>query len=148
MLKQQLRQFVLVLVIVCQALAGTLATASPMVNSAAMQGAVMTGAVMNSADMAHCKTGTMDMSTMSGSEHGVHPAHQMSGADAKDTAETSANHACDNSCCCPGACSSAAAILPQFALTLGANRATEFMFIAHSLIDLSLADHLRPPIIA
>ena len=133
MTKQQLRQFVLVVVIACQALAGTVASAAP---------------VMGPADMAQCESEMMAASMKDRSEHGGHAMHHLAGADAQSMADASPDHACDNGCCCPGACSSAAAILPEPVLQLDDSAATAFVLMTSTPADLRVADPLRPPIFA
>ena len=122
MSKQLLRHCVLVLVIAFQALAGTLASAAPM---------------MNPADTAHCESeamvmSTVGMSTMADTEHSAHHA----------------DHDCDNGCCCPSVCSSAVAVLSQNVLVFHANTARQpITWLSHP-ITLSVNSLFRPPISA
>ena len=131
MTKLQLRQYVLVLVIAFQALAGSVASAA---------------SVMGPADMAHCDSGAM--SAMADAEHGGHAMHQVASVDTQPMADTNPDHSCDNGCCCPTVCSSAVAILPAQALVLSASSGAKFVLTPSIAADLRVANRLRPPIFA
>ncbi|BFM20092.1 hypothetical protein [Gilvimarinus japonicus] len=131
MTKQQLRQFVLVLVIAFQALAGSAASAA---------------SVMGPADMAHCDSEAM--SAMASAEHGGHAMHHVASVDSQPMADTNRDHSCDNGCCCPAVCSSAVAILPAPALVLSASSGSKFVLTPSIAADLRAANRLRPPIFA
>ena len=134
MTQQQLRHYILVLVIAFQALAGSVASAA---------------SVMGSADMTHCDSEAMSaMSAMAGAEQGGHAMHQVASVDTQPMADTNPDHNCDNGCCCPTVCSSVVAILPAQALVLSASSGAKFVLTPSIAADLRVANRLRPPIFA
>jgi hypothetical protein len=133
MTTQQLRHLILVAVIVFQALAGSLASAAPM---------------LSAADRAHCEPDVMTMHGADSMGSGVgYDAHGMPMA-GTSVPDSNAEHACESGCCCPSACASAAAILPQAVLWQGNNTAAAFVLMTTPPTDLRVANLLRPPISA